>query len=59
MDFKIQALRSKYDWSVGKTIIEHSIFEGYYKNHELAFGDKQDISEPFSSNISLEGGYKI
>ena len=31
MDFKIQALRSVSQWSIGKTITEQSILEGYYK----------------------------
>ena len=31
MDFKIQALRSVSDWSIGKTMTECSILEGYYK----------------------------
>ena len=31
MDFKIQALRSVSQWSIGKTITERSILEGYYK----------------------------
>ena len=31
MDFKIQALRSVSQWSIGKTLTESSILEGYYK----------------------------
>ena len=31
MDFNIQALRSVSDWSIGKTIPERSILQGYYK----------------------------
>ena len=31
MNFKIQALRSVSSWSIGKTMTERSILEGYYK----------------------------
>ena len=64
MDFKIQALRSVSQWSIGKTITEHSILEAYYKlidnaKHYIYIENQFFITKSYSedernnSNVNL------
>ena len=53
MNFKIQALRSVSNWSIGKAITERSILEAYYKlidnsKHYIYIENQFFITKPFS-----------
>ena len=64
MDFKIQALRSVCEWSVGKTITEHSILEGYYKlidnaKHYIYIENQFFITKSYSEEERKNSGKNL
>ena len=64
MDFKIQALRSVCSWSIGKTLTEHSILEGYYKlidnsKHYIYIENQFFITKPYSEDERRESGKNL
>ena len=64
MDFKIQALRSVSHWSIGKTITEHSILEGYYKlidnaKHYIYIENQFFITKSFSEDERNNSNLKL
>ena len=64
MDFKIQALRSVGQWSIGKTITERSILEGYYKlidnsKHYIYIENQFFITKSFSEEERKKSGLNL
>ena len=64
MDFKIQALRSACSWSIGKTITEHSILEGYYKlidnsKHYIYIENQFFVTKPYSEEERRNSGLNL
>ena len=64
MDFKIQALRSVSQWSIGKTITEQSILEGYYKlidnsKHYIYIENQFFITKSFSEEERKKSGLNL
>ena len=64
MDFNIQALRSVSQWSIGKTITEQSILEGYYKlidnsKHYIYIENQFFITKAFSEDERRDSGLNL
>ena len=64
MDFKIQALRSVSPWSIGKTITEHSILEGYYKlidsaKHYIYIENQFFVTKSYSEEERKNSGLNL
>ena len=64
MNFKIQALRSVSEWSIGKTVTEHSILEGYYNlidnaKHYIYIENQFFITKSYSSEERDKTGYNL
>ena len=64
MNFKIQALRSVSNWSIGKEMTERSILQGYYKlidnaKHYIYIENQFFITKSFSEQERLDSGLRL
>ena len=64
MDFKIQALRSVSEWSIGKKNTEQSILQGYYQlidnsKHYIYIENQFFISKPYSEEERTQNLSKL
>ena len=64
MDCNIQALRSVTDWSIGKSVTEHSILSAYYKlidnaKHYIYIENQFFITKPFSESERKDSNEKL
>ena len=64
MGFKIQALRSVSSWSIGKSVIERSILEGYYKlidnsKHYIYIENQFFITRTHTKDERRDSGFDI